>query len=197
MGSTEYLNLHNRVSSYIQWVVCMSNNICCEVLNKWYEHTPWSMVNINENAICSDYSIIADRKILANRPDVVIDNRKSKTCMLIDVSFPDDKNIAFKEAEKMSKYKDLEIEIPPDVEGENQGRPGGRRSTRDVEKRLRERSGVDRTSQGFWDSKNLLVGHCPHFTESAWTNHWWWLPVRVPTGSPLDSPLYWLESQEE
>ena len=31
--------------------------------------------------------------------------------MLIDVSVPDDKNIALKEAEKISKYKDLEIEI--------------------------------------------------------------------------------------
>ena len=31
--------------------------------------------------------------------------------MLIDVSIPDDKNIALKEAEKFSKYKDFEIEI--------------------------------------------------------------------------------------
>ena len=55
--------------------------------------------------------MIMDRKILANRPDVVIQDRKSKTCMLIDVSVPDDKNTLLKEAEKISKYKDLEIEI--------------------------------------------------------------------------------------
>ena len=55
--------------------------------------------------------MITDRKILANRPDVVIQDRKSKTCMLIDVSVPDDKNTLLKEAEKISKYKDLEIEI--------------------------------------------------------------------------------------
>ena len=69
------------------------------------------MVNKNENTILWDYSIITDKKILANRPDVVIHDRKSKTCMLIDASVPDDKNIALKEAEKISKYKDLEIEI--------------------------------------------------------------------------------------
>ena len=56
--------------------------------------------------------------------------------MLIDVTVPDDKN----KAEKISKYKDLEIEI--NVECENQGRPGGRSSTRNVDKRPRERSGV-------------------------------------------------------
>ena len=61
-----------------------------------------------------DYSIITDRKILkvlASRPDIVIHVGKSKSCVLIDVSIPDDKNIALKEAEKISKYKDLEIEI--------------------------------------------------------------------------------------
>ena len=73
-------------------------------------NTLQSVVNINET-ILWDYSIITDRKILANRPDIVIHDRKSKTCMLIDVSIPDDKNIALKEAEKISKYKNLEIEI--------------------------------------------------------------------------------------
>ena len=32
-------------------------------------------------------------------------------CLLIDVSVPDDKNIVLKEAKKISKYKNLEIEI--------------------------------------------------------------------------------------
>ena len=69
------------------------------------------MVNINKNAILWDYAIITDRKILANRPEFVIHDRKSKTCMLIDVSVPDDKNIVLKEAAKINEYKDLEIEI--------------------------------------------------------------------------------------
>ena len=43
--------------------------------------------------------------------EIVIHDRQSKICMLIDVSVSDDKNIALKEAEKISKYKDLEIEI--------------------------------------------------------------------------------------
>ena len=68
------------------------------------------MVNINENTILWD-SIITDRNILANRSDIVIHDLKSKTCVMIDVSLPDDKNVALKEAEKISKYKDLEIEI--------------------------------------------------------------------------------------
>jgi hypothetical protein len=48
---------------------------------------------------------------LANRPDIIIKNKKDKTCLLIDVAMPSDKNVIQKEAKKKLKYKDLSIEI--------------------------------------------------------------------------------------
>jgi hypothetical protein len=47
---------------------------------------------------------------LANRPDIIIKN-KDKTCLLIDVAMPSDKNVIQNEAEKKLKYKNLSIEI--------------------------------------------------------------------------------------
>jgi hypothetical protein len=47
---------------------------------------------------------------LANRPDIIVKN-KDKTCLLIDVAIPSDKNVIQKEAEKKLKYKNLNIEI--------------------------------------------------------------------------------------
>ena len=47
----------------------------------------------------------------ANRPDIIIKDKKAKACGLIDMSVPSDVNISDKEFEKLSKYKDLEIEI--------------------------------------------------------------------------------------
>jgi hypothetical protein len=47
---------------------------------------------------------------LANRPDIIIKN-KDKTCLLIDVAIPSDKNIIQKEAENKLKYKNLNTEI--------------------------------------------------------------------------------------
>jgi hypothetical protein len=35
-----------------------------------------------------------------NRPDIIIKNKKDKTCLLIDVAIPSDKNVIQKEAEK-------------------------------------------------------------------------------------------------
>ena len=45
--------------------------------------------------------------IITNRPDVIIKNKKEKTCTLIDVAIPADRNtrIVQKEAEKKLKYR--------------------------------------------------------------------------------------------
>jgi hypothetical protein len=48
---------------------------------------------------------------LANRPYIIIRNKKDKTCLLIDVTIPSDKNVIQKEAENKLKYKNLSIEI--------------------------------------------------------------------------------------
>jgi hypothetical protein len=48
---------------------------------------------------------------LANRPDIIIKNRKDKTCLLIDVAIPSDKNIIQKESENKLKYENLSIKI--------------------------------------------------------------------------------------
>jgi hypothetical protein len=55
--------------------------------------------------------IQTDREVLANRPDIIIKNKKDKTCLLIDVAMPSDKNVIQKEAEKKIKYTNLSIEI--------------------------------------------------------------------------------------
>jgi hypothetical protein len=48
---------------------------------------------------------------LANRPDIIIKNKKDKTCLLIDVAIPSAKNVIQKEAENKLKYKNLSTEI--------------------------------------------------------------------------------------
>jgi hypothetical protein len=47
----------------------------------------------------------------ANRPDIIIKTEKEKTCTLIDVAVPADRNVVQNEAEKKLKYKSLCIEI--------------------------------------------------------------------------------------
>ena len=50
-------------------------------------------------------SVHTDREVTANKPDIIIKNKKEKTCALIDVAIPADRNVAKKEEEKKLKYK--------------------------------------------------------------------------------------------
>jgi len=56
-------------------------------------------------------AVYTDREVTANRPDIIIKNKKEKTCTLIDVATPADRNAVQKEAEKKLKYKSLCIDI--------------------------------------------------------------------------------------
>jgi hypothetical protein len=56
-------------------------------------------------------AVHTDREVTANRPDIIIKNQKEKTCTLIDVAIPADKNVVQKEAENKLKYKRLYIQI--------------------------------------------------------------------------------------
>ena len=64
----------------------------------------------NLEAVSGKHSMDSLQKT-ANRPDIIIKNNKEKTCTLIDVAIPADRNVVQKEMEKKLKYKSLCIEI--------------------------------------------------------------------------------------
>ena len=55
-------------------------------------------------------AVHTDREDTASRPDIIIKNKEEKTCTLLDVAIPADRNVVQKEAEK-KKYKSLCTEI--------------------------------------------------------------------------------------
>ena len=56
-------------------------------------------------------AIHTDREVTANRPDIIIKNKKEKTCTLMDVAISAGRNVVQQEAEKKLKYKRLCVEI--------------------------------------------------------------------------------------
>ena len=57
-------------------------------------------------------AVHTDREVTTNRPDIIIKKkREKKTCTLIDVAIPADRNVVQKEAEIKLKYNSLCIEI--------------------------------------------------------------------------------------
>ena len=79
--------------------------------DKWYEHQPETVTENEKVTILWDMQVHTDKTIKANKPDIIIKDKQEKTCMLIDMAIPADRNTSVKVAEKLSKYKDLEVEI--------------------------------------------------------------------------------------
>ena len=109
LAKTEYIHRHNKVATHLHWNICREYNV--DTVDKWYEHEPKTVVERDNITILYDMPIHTDRAITANRPDIVIKNKQENKCTLIDVAIPSDKNTSIKVSEKLSKYKDLEIEI--------------------------------------------------------------------------------------
>ena len=97
------------LGNYIHWKICNHYNI--ETPSKWYERKPLLVVDTPKVTILWDFPIRTDRTIQANRPDIITKHKQNKMCQLINMSVPSDSSISAKEFEKLSKYKDLEIEI--------------------------------------------------------------------------------------
>ena len=59
--------------------------------------------------VLRNQAVYTDREVRANRPDIIIKNKKEKTCTLIDVAIPTYRNVVQMEAEKKLKYESLSI----------------------------------------------------------------------------------------
>ena len=105
----EYKNRHNRVGQYLHWKICKHFSIGTQ--GNWYEHHPEPVTEGKDTVVLWDFPIHTDRTIQANRPDIVIKDKTNNTCLFIDMSIPSDRNVSAKVFEKLSKYKDLEIEV--------------------------------------------------------------------------------------
>ena len=74
------------------------------------QHQRKKTVTENEKvAVLWDMQVITDKTIKTNKPDIIIKDNREKTCMLIDMAILSDRNTPVKVAEKLPKYKDLEI----------------------------------------------------------------------------------------
>ena len=109
LAKTEYLHRHNKAATNLHWNICNEMNI--DTNEKWCKHEPQTVTEKDNITILWDMPIQTDREMKANRPDIVIKNKQEKRCLLIDMSIPTRKNPSVKVTERLSKYKDLEIEV--------------------------------------------------------------------------------------
>ena len=109
LAKTEYIHCHYKVAPHMHWKIC--KEFGTKVKERWYEHEPMTITRKDSITILWDMSIHTDRTIPANQPDIVLKNKKGKTCLFIDTTIPLETNISVNTMEKLNKYKNLEIKV--------------------------------------------------------------------------------------
>ena len=86
-------------------------------------------------------AVHTDREVTSNRPDIVIKNKKEKTCTPIDVAIPADRNVVQMEAEKEVKVQEFVYRDATNVEPEMYDCTGNNWSHWNSNEKLKEKFG--------------------------------------------------------
>ncbi len=100
---------HDKVAQVIHWRLC--ERLGFERGEKWYNHVPEPVLESEESKILWDFKIQTDTPIEANKPDIVVFEKTTRKCLIIDVACPFDTRVCAKEKEKNEKYHDLKREL--------------------------------------------------------------------------------------
>ena len=103
---------HDKVAAILHWNMCKKYGF--PTTSKSYEHFVDKEKTVLENKevkLLWDVSIQTENKIEHNKPDLVLLDKKGKTCYIIDVACPFDTRVEKKEKEKFEYYNDLKYEV--------------------------------------------------------------------------------------
>jgi hypothetical protein len=107
---TEYIKRHDEVAKVIHQKLAEA----AELIEDKCPYYRYKSANVLENdnfKLYWDRSIITDKTIPSNRPDITLTSRKTKNTFLIDIAIPNTHNLAKIVTEKQKKYQELANEI--------------------------------------------------------------------------------------
>ena len=114
LAQKEYKGRHNNLGKTVHWKFARKCNF--EAGDKWYGHEPESVLENEDYKILLDFSIQTDYVIEAQRPDLVLVDKKERICNIIDFAVAADSRIEEKEKDKTEKYQDLGKEVTEGME---------------------------------------------------------------------------------
>ncbi|XP_044762004.1 uncharacterized protein LOC123319205 [Coccinella septempunctata] len=110
IANTKYLTRHDNMGKVVHQLICLQK----ELIPHFTPHHVYAPQTLKENEqfkIYWDLTIITDRRVVHNRPDMVIFDKVNKTAIIIDFAVPQDQNLTKTYTEKMTKYEALAQQI--------------------------------------------------------------------------------------
>ena len=76
LAKNEYLMRHYKVCTYLLYSICKALGI--ETTDKWYTHVPKPVYKEGDVTVLWNQEVHTDIEVTANRPDIIIKNKKRK-----------------------------------------------------------------------------------------------------------------------
>ena len=106
LAPTEYVKRHDGVAKIIHQKLAEAAKLI-DNKNPYHKYTPANVLE-NENVkLYWNRSILTDKTLPFNRPDITFMNKKTKHTFLIDIAVPNTHNIAKTITDKQNKYQEL------------------------------------------------------------------------------------------
>lgn len=110
LAGSAYLDRHNEVAKIVHQQLALKHNLVDRFV-PYYKYLPDPVLENSCIKLYWDREIITDVLIRANRPDIVVYDKRMKRVTLIDIAVPLDHNVQSTFSNKIAKYHDLAEEL--------------------------------------------------------------------------------------
>jgi hypothetical protein len=110
LAPTEYVKRLDSVAKVIHQKMAAAAELIADK-SPCYKYTPANVLENDSFKLYWNCSIITDKTIPSNRPDITLINKTTKNTFLIDIAFPNTHNLAKTITEEQDKYRELANEI--------------------------------------------------------------------------------------
>jgi 23S rRNA pseudoU1915 N3-methylase RlmH/ribosomal protein L37E len=110
LAPTECVKRHDGVAKVIRRKLAEAAELI-EDRSPYYKYTPAKVLENDSFKLYWNRSIVTDKPIPSNRPDITFMNKKTKNTFLIDIAIPNTQNLAKTITDKQNKYQELANEI--------------------------------------------------------------------------------------
>lgn len=110
LAQNDYLHRHNQVANIIHQHLAYKYGLIGSII-PYYKYRPEPVLESSNFKLYFDRSVITDRVVQNNRPDIIFQDKQAKKVFLIDIAVPNSHNIQNVIREKAQKYSELSVEI--------------------------------------------------------------------------------------
>ena len=105
MAQPEYKERHDKVVTAVHWGLAKTHGL--EHSEQWYQQRAEKISANDKVKLFWDFNVFTDRVIEARKLDIMVLNKETKECLVVDIVVPGDTRVNTREDEKIEKYRSL------------------------------------------------------------------------------------------